>query len=166
MTQPLWRKTYTFFQRLAAFDSVDFGTIAKRCGKSVKTATAWARPPISAEHPFGSGAHTPFDCSLGLIALAHKEDPGLAREAAQMFSDYVGYLDETQGKKFIENGGSVQQLLAASLKEKADILVAMSKGDEVDWNAVKIEMAQFESAYGKFKACVEDEIRGDTPRNK
>lgn len=155
---PAWKRTYTFFKRLA--DYTTFGAIAQKCGKEIQTAEAWARVPESEESPHGTGKRNPMDCVLRLIALAHGKDGGLAREMAAIFPEYVAYLDSLSGGAAAANGDeAINELVAASAKEHLDIVLELMKAGERDLAKIWSEVKQAESALAKVGACLEVEIK-------
>lgn len=160
LKQASYNRTFTFVKRLA--DYVSFGKIAQLSGKEIQTAEAWGREPESNENPFGTGRKNPFDLTLRLIALAHKEDAGLAREIAEIFTDYADYLIETSGRDFAAKGGCVNELLAESAKEHTDIIVAALDSVEPDFERVLVEAKQAQSKLSELAACVKEKIKTET----
>jgi hypothetical protein len=157
ISRPNWKRTFEFFQRLAAFTT--FGTIAQKCGKEMQTAEAWAREPESDENPFGSGKRNPLDTVLRLISMAHKHSPGLAREIADMFVDYVNYLDDLGGATSLRNGASVNELLAESAQEHLDIVKELLSSVNPDLDKVWTEFKQAQAALNKVGAALKEEMK-------
>src|SRR6478672_2800397 len=93
MKRPNYLQTHTFIKRLANLDNCSFGKIAQITGKEIQTAEAWGRPVASNEAPTGTGKANPLDCVLRIIGLAHREQSGLAQEIAEIFPDYVAFLN-------------------------------------------------------------------------
>ncbi len=160
---PTWKTTHTFFHRLAAY--ISYGVIASRCGKELQTAEAWGREPESIENPNGTGKKNPFDCVLRLLALAHDKDAGLAREAAEIFSDYVKYLDEKDGKTFVEKGGSVLTIVGEATKEHTDVVYEMLKSPNPDWSKVYSEFKQSEAKYAELGVILKEKVKNAPESN-
>jgi hypothetical protein len=152
-----FNRTWTFVKRLA--DYVSFGKIAQTCGKETGTAEAWGREPASNANPFGTGKANTFDCSLRLVALAHKEDAGLAREIAEMFKEFVDHLEgvETETRK-----GTVNELVGVSIKEHAEAVVILLNGDKPDFAKAHTEIAQAKVALDRLDRYVLGEMREQT----
>ena len=142
MNRP-FNKTFVYIRRLA--DHVSFGTIAAKCGKETGTAEAWGREPESNVNPNGTGKRNPFDCVLRLIGMAHKEDAGLAREMAEMFHQYIDYLDGKDGLQ-LSKMPAINELLAKSAKEHMDVMLAILKTPNPNWAQVIQECKQSEAA--------------------
>lgn len=154
---PIWQRTYTLIRRLA--DHVTFGTIASKCGKEVQTAEAWGREPESNENPNGNGKKNPFDTVLRLIGMAHKEDAGLAREIAEMFPEYVEFLDRKLGLARLKETGSLCEVVGKSAKEHTDIVLKMLQNPNPDYHELKTEYEQAMSALIQVGACIDEEIK-------
>jgi hypothetical protein len=162
-TSPNWKRTFTLINRLA--DLISFGVIAGRFGVGTKAAEAWGREPESNENPFGTGRKNPIDGNLRVIALAHKEDEGLAREIAETSVEYCDYLDEQKGKVFAQSGGCAKTLCAQSIKEHTDIVVVLLESDEPDNQRVLTEIAQAQSKLAQLKACVKERAKLEITAN-
>lgn len=155
--RPNWKQTFTLVKRLA--DIATFGKIAQLCGKEIQTAEAWGRAPESNAEPLGTGKKNPLDMVLRLIALAHKENPGLAREIADTFGDYVNYLDSRCGEMTAANPGNIQEMLGRSAKEHTDMLVEMLQNNNPNLGKIFTEYKQAESALLQFGACLKETIK-------
>lgn len=160
---PNFSRTYEFIKRLAEY--MTFGAIAQKFGKETATSEAWARVPESNENPFGNGKRNPIDAGLRVIALAHKEDAGLAREIAETSVDYCDYLDTLKGKKFEDLGGCVNELLAQSAKEHADIIVALLMSPDPDLDKVFREVKQAQSKLNELSECVKWKLKAEIQIN-
>lgn len=156
--QHSFNKTFTYVKRLA--DHVSFGKIAQVCGKTTETAEAWGRAPESNINPSGTGKRNTFDCSLRLIGLAHKEDPALAREMADIFPAYVDFLEG----KTSEVTASPNALVAQSIKEHSDAVVAVLNQEQPDFVKAHTEIVQAEVALLRLKNWVKAEMRMEVDR--
>lgn len=151
--KPNYLRTHEFIKRLA--DLITFGRIAQACGKDIKTAEAWGREPESNENPHGTGQKNPLDCVLRLQALANKEAPGLAREIADIYTDYVDYL---QGERK-EPSGSINSLIGQSMKEHTDVLLTILNSPNPDWGKAFTEIKEAEAALYKVELFVKAELQ-------
>lgn len=149
---PKWNRTFEFVKRLA--DQITFGKIAAVSGKSTDVAEAWGRPFPSDNYPAGTGKKDPSQTILRLLGLAHDKDPGLSREWASTFVEYVNYLDEQQGGSHRQ---SVCGLAAVYLKEHAE-MVGKILNDGGDMDGLWTELAQCESAFNQLKACIKEQM--------
>ncbi|HRH45874.1 MAG TPA: hypothetical protein PKY82_29800 [Pyrinomonadaceae bacterium] len=154
---PKFKRTFEFIHRLAGF--VGYGVIAQKSGKELQTAEAWGRAPESVEHPNGTGKRNPFDGVLRLIALAHEKDPGLAGEIAEIFSDYVNFLNEFKAGEFIKSGNSIYQLLGESTKEHTDVVCEALKAENPDWEKVYTEFKQGEAKFMELGAVIKEKLK-------
>lgn len=154
-----WKLTFEFFKKLGTFDEFTFGKIAQLCGKKSETAQAWARPVESDEFPTGTGKRNPFDVVIRLLGMAHKVCPGLAREWAQMFLDYVDFLDRRQtGKQ-----ETIKALAAKSAKEHLDVVLMILDCDELDLPKINTEICQAQAALNNLQALVKEEMKAEFP---
>lgn len=150
-----FNKTHTFIKRLA--DHISFGKIAAACGKGTSTAEAWGREPETNETPYGTGKRNPLDGVNKIIALAHKEDPGLAREIAEIFPDYVDFLDGKCGTVELVNV-SINEIVANSAKEHMDVVLEVLKTAQPDWDKVIAECRQAEAALNTVLGYARNQI--------
>jgi hypothetical protein len=153
MKRPNYLRTFSYIKRLA--DLITFGKIAKACGKEIGTAEAWGREPESNENPHGTGKKNPLDCVLRLIALAHKESPALAREMAEIFTDYSDYL---QGERK-EVNGSIKALVGQSAKEHLDIVLLILNHESPNWSKAFTEIKEAEAALYRVELFVKAELK-------
>lgn len=149
---PTWKQTFKFVARLA--EKVTYGKIAKVSGKKTDVAEAWGRPAESDEFPSGTGKRDPSQTILRLIGLAHEGDPGLAREWAETFVEYVDFLDDR-----ISPEDSIFELMARSVKEHADVVVQVLHEKHPDYARVYSEAMQAKSAINKIIACAREEMK-------
>lgn len=155
---PNWKTTFRFFHRLSAH--ISFGLIAQKSGKELQTAEAWARPVESDEFPSGSGKRNPFDVVLRLLAMAHEYDPALAHEAAEIFIDYVNFLDEK--KREGRGGDCAHEALAKCAKEHADILIALLHSKTPDYQKVWTEIKEAQIALQDLEAVVKAKLKQES----
>lgn len=156
MKRPNYSRTFQYIKRLA--DLVTFGKIAQVCGKEIQTAEAWGREPESNENPHGTGKKNPLDCVLRLIALAHKDDPALAVEIAEIFTDYADFL---QGRTPSEPG-CVNALIGQAAKEHMDVVLAILNTESPDWPKAFTEIKQAQAAMYKVELFVKGEMAEET----
>ncbi len=156
---PNFSRTHEFIKRLA--EHITFGVIAQKFGKETGTAEAWGRVPESNENPFGNGKRNPIDAGLRVIALAHKDDAGLAREIAETSIDYCDYLDELRGVSFAAQGGCINEILAQSAKEHADIIVCLLSASEPDMESVYREIKQAQAKINELAACCKSKMKAE-----
>lgn len=152
-----FNSTWKLIKRLA--DHISFGKIAKMCGKDLKTAESWGREPASNANPTGTGKANTFDCSLRLIASAHKEDAGLAREMAEMFTHFVDHLE---GVETGERKGTVNDLIGSSVKEHSEAIVVLLAGEKPDFAKAHTEIAQAKVALDRLDRYVLGEMKQQT----
>ncbi len=150
---PTFRRTYEYIKRTA--EHVTFGKIAAISGKSTDVAEAWGRPFESDDNPAGTGKKDPSQTILRLIGLAHSKDPGLAREWASTFPEYVDYLDAKAGR---ESERSVCELAAIYLKEHAEMVAEILHRNDGNWEGLWTELAQCEGAFFQLKACIKEQM--------
>lgn len=152
------KQTHTLIKRLVAL--VGNGTVAKACGKESQTVDAWGRPPLSNEHPSGTGKANPFDCTKRLQNLAHEGgDDALAQEIAELFTDNANTL---VGKTITHAGRDT--LIGAAVKETAEAVVACLNGESPDFTKAHTEIVQAEVALRKLKIYVLDEMKHPSVR--
>ncbi len=157
--RPSYLRTHTLISRLAV--TVTFGRIAKWCGCKMQTAEAWGREPESHETPTGTGKHNPFDTTLRLIGKTHAGgDTALAREMAEMHVEYVDFLDG-RGRDSGEMG-EIRTLALRSAREHLDVVDLALGADDLDWEAVEIEIGEAEVAFANLKRFVKQKLRPET----
>lgn len=147
--------THDYIKRLANLENCSYGRIAQACGKSIQTAEAWGRPPESDVNPTGTGKRNPLDCVTRLISLAHKDDPGLAREMAAHFTDTVEQLEG----KTPQVTGNINNLIGHSAKEHMDVVLSILNSDSPDWKKAFTEIKQAEAALYKVELFVKAELQ-------
>lgn len=148
------KQTHTLIKRLVAL--VGNGTVAKACGKESQTVDAWGRPPLSNEHPSGTGKANPFDCTKRLQNLAHEGgDDALAQEIAELFTDNVEHLVG----RAVKNVACRDTLIGCSVKEHSEAVVACLNSENPDFQKAHTEIVQAEVALRKLKIYVLDEMK-------
>lgn len=159
--QPNWKRTFEFIRRLVHLEHCSPGIVAKSSGVERETVDAWGRPVESDENPTATGKRTPFDLCLRLIGIAHKDDSGLAREIAETFPDYCDYLDELRGVSFAAQGGCINEILAQSAKEHADIIVSLLAAPDPDLQDVYREIKQAQAKINELAACCKSKMKAE-----
>jgi hypothetical protein len=153
MKRPNYLRTFSYIKRLA--DLITFGKIAKACGKEIGTAEAWGREPESNENPHGTGKKNPLDCVLRLIALAHKESPALAREMAEIFTDYSDYLEGQGANK----PDCVHSAVGQAAKEHMDVVLAILNTGRPNWHKAFTEIKEAQAAMYRVEMFVKNEMK-------
>ena len=146
--------THTFIKRLA--DLVTYGKIAQISGKEIQTAEAWGRPVESNENPTGTGKRNPFDLVLRLIGIAHKEAPALAREMAELFPQYVDYLDHNEQRP---TGRALNELIGESVKEHSEAVIALLNQTDPNFAGAHTEIKEAIIALERLDNYVLGEMR-------
>jgi len=151
---PSWKRTFEFVKRLS--EHYSFGKIAAVSGKRMEVAEAWGRPMECDEYPSGTGKKDPSQTVLRLIGLAHEKDPGLAREWAATFLEYVDFLDEKEGRAAVDNFCAK---LAKLIQEHTDVIIECTKSHDPDWVKVFSETKQLQAEINQFLACVKEQLK-------
>jgi len=144
-------QTHNFIKRIA--EHLSYGHIAQMNGVSIQTAEAWGREPESNLNPHGTGKKNPFDSSLRLIGKVHKDDPGLAREIATSYLEYVDVLDGRTAKAI----GCVSTLVGQCVKEHADVVIALVNADEIDLDVAEREINELDAAVERLRQWLQGE---------
>lgn len=121
------------------------------------TVGSWGRAPLSDDNPTGSGKHNPLDQAARYITIAHRYDPGNAREAARFFSDLVNRLDREAGTAAAAFEKAPCRLLAESAKENTDIVfvLAAEPDNPRAWKQARTEISQATAKLGELDGCLE-----------
>lgn len=144
-------QTHTFIERLAKYTT--FGKIASKFRTTTKTAEAWGREPESNLNPTGSGKKNPLDGVLRLMGMAFEKDRGLAKEIGDLFPNYFLFL---LGQK--KGEAACRKLMAGqAVKEHADVIFEILGTDEIDFQKLGKEMAEFDIVWINLKQWARDE---------
>ena len=124
------------------------------------TVGAWGRAPASDSNPSGTGKHNPLDQAERYITIAHRYDPGNAREAARYFADLVNRLDREAGTAAAAVHDSPCALLAESVKETTDFVVILAAKPEnpLAWIKARTEISQAKAKLNELDGCLESLI--------
>lgn len=153
MRRPSFQRTYELLKRLT--DATSCGLVAEKTGKSLGTVEAWTRPPESLEHPTGTGRRNLFDSCLSVIGMAWECDRALAHEMAEIFGDYVVFLEKRASRK----RERIEAMIGACVKEHADVIVSLLNQEEPDFEKAYTEIRESIIAQEKLAAYVKDELR-------
>lgn len=135
--------------------------LALSFGVNTDTVGAWARSFATDDDPTGTGKHNPLDQAERYIRVAHRYNPGNAREAAYYFVGVVDELDRQAGISAADDEDAPCHLLAQSAVEHADVVFVLAgePNNPKAWRKARTEIGQAVAKLNELDGCLEKLLR-------